>query len=92
MLRLDAQCAVFLGDPADDRKNFLQPIDMGGRRVNGVGQSRRLLTLTLIGVVKNIKQFGMVFEHHLVELFGNGLSVDFKHRNGGLDYFNRFGI
>ncbi|MNN90256.1 hypothetical protein D3C81_2081780 [compost metagenome] len=92
MLRQNAKRAVFLCDVFYNRKDFLQPVDMSCGSVYRIGQRGGLFALTLVSVVKNIQQFGMIFKHHLIELFGNGLSMHFKHGNGGLNHFNRFCI
>ena len=81
----DAQADVLVGDAVQHGGEGLGPVHVRGEGVDRAGQGLGLVAAGLVAQVEEVLQLGVVREHALVEVPGDGFAVGKQHRHGGLD-------
>ena len=85
LFRLDQETRVLVGDAFHGSGQGPQVVDIPGVGRHGTEQSQGLTATALMGQVEHILQLGVVVEHALVEVLGEGRPRRFEQRNGALD-------
>ena len=75
MLRFDPEAHVFMGNLFNGWKDRFQIIDMDSCCIDCIGKRCLLAPLFLVGLVKDIQEFRMRFEHIAVKNGRDGFSV-----------------
>ncbi|MNS92661.1 hypothetical protein D3C72_1268040 [compost metagenome] len=85
LFRLDHEARVLVGDALHRAGQGTQIVDVLGVRRDGVEQCQRLATTALVRQVEDILQLGVVAEHALIEMLGEGRPRRFEQGNGTFD-------